>query len=155
MVRPVAGDLPEQVKNNQSVNTAAGNGGQKMSQYSWFTVYDLGLIPLRNVRRQAHHKQFRSLHFIWSLLSNMSVLIKRGADRIQPLSCSTALRRQIMKVPLCGSGQRKIVRHQFLNLRHRFLLVIFNVVQGKRLRGHDGRMAFIIIDAHPRIKLDD
>lgn len=39
MVRPVAGDLPEQVKNNQSVNTAAGNGGQKKSQYSWFTVY--------------------------------------------------------------------------------------------------------------------
>ena len=39
MVRPVAGNLPEQVKNNQSVNTAAGNGGQKMSQYSWFTVY--------------------------------------------------------------------------------------------------------------------
>lgn len=33
MVRPVAGDLPEQVKNNQSVNMAAGNGGQKMSQY--------------------------------------------------------------------------------------------------------------------------
>lgn len=43
MVRPVAGDLPEQVKNNQSVNTAAGNGGQKMSQYSWFTVYDVAL----------------------------------------------------------------------------------------------------------------
>ena len=40
MVRSVAGNLPEQVKNNQSVNTAAGNGGQKMSQYSWFTVYD-------------------------------------------------------------------------------------------------------------------
>ena len=40
MVRPVAGDLPEQVKNNQSVNAASGNGGQKMSQYSWFTVYD-------------------------------------------------------------------------------------------------------------------
>ena len=39
MVRSVAGDLPEQVKNNQSVNLAAGNGGQKMSQYSWFTVY--------------------------------------------------------------------------------------------------------------------
>ena len=39
MVRPFAGDLPEQVKNNQSVNMAAGNGGQKMSQYSWFTVY--------------------------------------------------------------------------------------------------------------------
>lgn len=39
MVRSVAGNLPEQVKNNQSVNTAAGNGGQKMSQYSWFTVY--------------------------------------------------------------------------------------------------------------------
>lgn len=29
----------KQVKNNQSVNLAAGNGGQKMSQYSWFTVY--------------------------------------------------------------------------------------------------------------------
>ena len=43
MVRSVAGDLPEQVKNNQSVNTAAGNGGQKMSQYSWFTVYVLGM----------------------------------------------------------------------------------------------------------------
>ena len=39
MVRSVTGDLPEQVKNNQSVNLAAGNGGQKMSQYSWFTVY--------------------------------------------------------------------------------------------------------------------
>jgi len=39
MVRTVAGDLPEQVKNNQYVNLAAGNGGQKMSQYSWFTVY--------------------------------------------------------------------------------------------------------------------
>ena len=45
MVRPVAGDLPEQIKNNQSVNTAAGNGGQKMSQYSWFTVY--GYTDLR------------------------------------------------------------------------------------------------------------
>ena len=41
MVGSVAGDLPEQVKNNQSVNMAAGNGGQKMSQYSWFTVYFL------------------------------------------------------------------------------------------------------------------
>ena len=41
MVRSVAGNLPEQVKNNQSVNMAAGNGGQKMSQYSWFTVYIL------------------------------------------------------------------------------------------------------------------
>ena len=39
MVGSVAGDLPKQVKNNQSVNMAAGNGGQKMSQYSWFTVY--------------------------------------------------------------------------------------------------------------------
>ena len=39
MVGSVAGDLPEQVKNNKSVNLAAGNGGQKMSQYSWFTVY--------------------------------------------------------------------------------------------------------------------
>ena len=43
MVRSVAGNLPEQVKNNQSVNTAAGNGGQKMNQYSWFTVYELQL----------------------------------------------------------------------------------------------------------------
>ena len=42
MVRSVAGDLPEQVKNNQYVNLAAGNGGQKMSQYSWFTVYEKG-----------------------------------------------------------------------------------------------------------------
>ena len=40
MVRSVAGDLPEQVKNNQSVNMAAGNGGQEISQYSWFTVYE-------------------------------------------------------------------------------------------------------------------
>ena len=40
MVRSIAEDLPEQVKNKQSVNLAAGNGGQKMSQYSWFTVYD-------------------------------------------------------------------------------------------------------------------
>ena len=47
MVRSVAGNLPEQVKNNQSVNTAAGNGGQKMSQYSWFTVY---------VRRESLHE---------------------------------------------------------------------------------------------------
>lgn len=30
MVRPVAGDLPGQVQNNQCVNLAAGNGGQKM-----------------------------------------------------------------------------------------------------------------------------
>ena len=44
MVRSVAGDLPEQVKNNQYVNLAAGNGGQKMSQYSWFTVY-VTLMP--------------------------------------------------------------------------------------------------------------
>jgi len=47
MVRSVAGNLPEQVKNNQSVNTAAGNGGQKMSQYSWFTVYP---FPTQQVR---------------------------------------------------------------------------------------------------------
>ena len=46
MVRSVAGDLPEQVKNNQSVNMAAGNGGQEISQYSWFTVYEQALwIP--------------------------------------------------------------------------------------------------------------
>ena len=44
MVGSVAGDLPEQVKNNQSVNLAAGNGGQKMSQYSWFTVYDVSPV---------------------------------------------------------------------------------------------------------------
>lgn len=47
MVRPVAGDLPEQVKNNQSVNMAAGNGGQKMSQYPWFTVYTKQVLPYR------------------------------------------------------------------------------------------------------------
>ena len=46
MVRSVAGDLPEQVKNNQSVNMAAGNGGQKMSQYSWVTVYPVSCIYL-------------------------------------------------------------------------------------------------------------
>ena len=39
MVRSIAGDLPEQVKNNQSVNLTAVSGGQKMSQYSWVTVY--------------------------------------------------------------------------------------------------------------------
>ena len=48
MVRSVAGDLPEQIKNNQSVNTAAGNGGQKMSQYSWFTVYYYPIYYLNN-----------------------------------------------------------------------------------------------------------
>ena len=48
MVRSVAGNLPEQVKNNQSVNTAAGNGGQKMSQYSWFTVYTCDTIHVGN-----------------------------------------------------------------------------------------------------------
>ena len=47
MVRSVAGNLPEQVKNNQSVNMAAGNGGQKMSQYSWFTVY--GAVPSHTI----------------------------------------------------------------------------------------------------------
>ena len=49
MVRSVAGDLPEQVKNNQSVNTAARNGGQKMSQYSWFTVYKISEGEARTV----------------------------------------------------------------------------------------------------------
>ena len=39
MVGSVTWDLQEQVKNNQYVNQTAGNGGQKMSQYSWFTVY--------------------------------------------------------------------------------------------------------------------
>ena len=49
MVRSVAGDLPEQVKNNQSVNMAAGNGGQEISQYSWFTVYDFtGISSIYN-----------------------------------------------------------------------------------------------------------
>ena len=51
MVRPVAGDLPEQVKNNQSVNTAAGNGGQKMSQYSWFTVYVFTDMEYQSINR--------------------------------------------------------------------------------------------------------
>ena len=49
MVRPVAGNLPEQVKNNQSVNTAAGNDDQKMSQCSWFTVYgNTGISELQS-----------------------------------------------------------------------------------------------------------
>lgn len=39
MVRSVTRDLPELGKNNQAVNQTPGNGGQKMSQYSWFTVY--------------------------------------------------------------------------------------------------------------------
>ena len=52
MVGSVAGDLPEQVKNNQSVNLAAGNGGQKMSQYSWFTVYyQKGITPHTKSRK--------------------------------------------------------------------------------------------------------
>ena len=56
MVRPVAGDLPEQVKNNQSVNMAAGNGGQKMSQYPWFTVYcrkETCTVDIRNGKIRA------------------------------------------------------------------------------------------------------
>ena len=48
MVRSVTRDLPEQVKNNWAVNQAAGNGGQKMGQYSWFTVYDYSLIAGSN-----------------------------------------------------------------------------------------------------------
>lgn len=51
MVRSVAGNLPEQVKNNQSVNTAAGNGGQKMSQYSWFTVYVFTDMEYQSINR--------------------------------------------------------------------------------------------------------
>ena len=58
MVRSVAGNLPEQVKNNQSVNTAAGNGGQKMSQYSWFTVYIKKDILVRY-----EHKFIEHLHY--------------------------------------------------------------------------------------------
>ena len=50
MVGSVAGDLPEQVKNNQSVNLAAGNGGQKMSQYSWFTVYSFRISAIDQFR---------------------------------------------------------------------------------------------------------
>mgnify|MGYP000639156644 CR=1 FL=1 len=61
MVRSVAGDLPEQVKNNQSVNMAAGNGGQEISQYSWFTVYDrqresLGCFPSPETKMPADLK---------------------------------------------------------------------------------------------------
>lgn len=61
MVRSVAGNLPEQVKNNQSVNTAAGNGGQKMSQYSWFTVYDYSdlLDELIVLNRQEDLNKYR------------------------------------------------------------------------------------------------
>ena len=57
MVRSVAGNLPEQVKNNQSVNTAAGNGGQKMSQYSWFTVYVKTIDKERLYGKYYKHKQ--------------------------------------------------------------------------------------------------
>ena len=46
MVRSVARDLPEQGKNNPAVNQAAGNGGQKMGQYSWFTVYEVAATPI-------------------------------------------------------------------------------------------------------------
>ena len=56
MVRSVAGNLPEQVKNNQSVNTAAGNGGQKMSQYSWFTVYSSSTEKEESTGRRIHLK---------------------------------------------------------------------------------------------------
>ena len=45
MVRSVTSDLPEQGKNNPAVNQAAGNGGQKMSRYSWLTVYLAELAP--------------------------------------------------------------------------------------------------------------
>lgn len=60
MVRPVAGDLPEQVKNNQSVNMAAGNGGQKMSQYPWFTVYGISKPSVSRclLSYQNHHGSF-------------------------------------------------------------------------------------------------
>src|SRR5699024_7206097 len=67
MVRSVAGNLPEQVKNNQSVNTAAGNGGQKMSQYSWFTVYEnnepdssVNISNLMRLRRKLYEKENNS-----------------------------------------------------------------------------------------------
>ena len=58
MVRTVAGDLPEQVKNNQYVNLAAGNGGQKMSQYLWFTVY---IAEVGDIRRFDNPKQLQKL----------------------------------------------------------------------------------------------
>lgn len=64
MVRSVAGNLPEQVKNNQSVNTAAGNGGQKMSQYSWFTVYLSSLPHLVIMKDQQQKISFPLSHRI-------------------------------------------------------------------------------------------
>lgn len=67
MVRPVAGDLPEQVKNNQSVNMAAGNGGQKMSQYPWFTVYEVShkswSLTIRLVIKRLPFVQWKTLYF--------------------------------------------------------------------------------------------
>ena len=70
MVRSVAGDLPEQVKNNQSVNLAAGNGGQKMSQYSWFTVYESPDVV--SYRAQDQHK--------YALSCNQGPLCLRGVS---------------------------------------------------------------------------
>ena len=67
MVRSVAGDLPEQVKNNQSVNMAAGNGGQEISQYSWFTVYD----------------KKHSIEGIWKKLKPYLLKYSKGTDKLE------------------------------------------------------------------------
>lgn len=70
MVRSVTWDLPEQVKNNQCVNPAAGNGGQKMNQYSWFTVYvntmlDDAVKKLSPGERPIVHSD-RGAHYRWT-----------------------------------------------------------------------------------------
>ena len=79
MVSSVAGDLPVQIKNNQSVNTAAGNGGQKMSQYSWFTVYST---------RKKHPKDY-SLRCSSHSLSKLSCTFKTTyKESIHPSSYS-------------------------------------------------------------------
>ena len=76
MVRSVAGNLPEQVKNNQSVNTAAGNGGQKMSQYSWFTVY---VHPLE----QPYQKEFlQKREELRSLATEIRLIFKSPVNEL-------------------------------------------------------------------------
>lgn len=73
MVRSVTRDLPEQGKNNPAVNQAAGNGGQKMGQYSWFTVYGVvssqGAVGLPT--EAVGSKVFS--HFSFSLFLNLQI----------------------------------------------------------------------------------
>ena len=51
---PWSDQLPEICRSNlkqRYVNRTAGNGGQKMEQYAWFTVYDkVCELPITNLR---------------------------------------------------------------------------------------------------------